>query len=80
MEPQVTICCKKNKTNNCCAYIVLGLLFSLFLATLGLILGAVFAETLLAAIAALIVLAVVLLILVLVTIIKMICCKEKKNC
>ncbi len=80
MEPQVTICCKKNKTNNCCAYIILGLLFSLFLATLGLILGAVFAETLLTALAALIVLAVILFILVIIAIIKMICCKEKKCC
>lgn len=80
MEPQVTICCKKNKNNSCCIWIILGLLFSLFLATLGLILGAVFSATLLTALAALIVLAVVLLILVIVTLIKILCCKERKNC
>ena len=87
MEPQETIyCCVNNhkdgKGRNCkCISLIIFILIALFLATLGLILGAVFATTLLANIAVLILAAVLLGVAIILGIIYIICiCFRKKGC
>ena len=82
MEPQEKIyCCINNKEGkNCrCIGLIIAILVGLFLATLGLILGAVFATTLLANIAVLILAAVLLALAIILLIIFKICiCKRRR--
>ena len=86
MEPQeMDYCCcyekkEKDGKRNCgCLAIIIGILFSLLLATIGLILGAVFATTLVANLAVLIASAAILALLFILTIIYKICvCR--RNC
>lgn len=78
MEPQINITCHRPKDECCnrgrfCKILVLAILITLFAFTLGLILGAIFAETIFAALAAIIVLAIILLILILIKIIMLLC-------
>lgn len=87
MEPQDTIYCCVNDQKECnngnckCIRIVIFVLVALFLATLGLILGAVFATTLLENLAVLILAAVLLALLAILTIIFKICiCRKRKKC
>lgn len=86
MEPQDTIYCCVNNQKECnknykCIGIIIFILVALFLATLGLILGAVFATTLLANIAVLILAAVLLVLLAILAIIFKICvCRKRKKC
>lgn len=87
MEPQETIYCCVNNQKECkdkkcrCLGIIIFILVALFLATLGLILGAVFTTTLLENLAVLI-LATVLLALgtILIIIFKICACKKRKDC
>lgn len=73
---------EQKNTFCCCSTAVLGFLSVLLAATLGLILGASFAATILTALAALIILAVVLAILIIALLIirHCLCCKRKKCC
>ena len=86
MEPEeMKYCCINNrdcKNKNCkCLAIIIFILVALFLATLGLILGAVFATTLLANLAVLILAEVLLGISVILTIIYKVCvCGKRKKC
>ena len=84
MEPQeVKYCCidnHKQKKDCKCLGLIIGILVALFLATLGLILGAVFVETLIANIAVLILGAVLLGIGIILTIIFKECVCSKKKC
>ena len=85
LEPQETnYCCyeKKDNKRNCnCIGIILGLLFALLIGGIGLILGAVFAATLVANIAVLIASTVIVaLIFILVLIYKMCVCKKDCYC
>ena len=73
--------CKENKRSCRCFSIIIAILTALFLATLGLILGAVFSATLLANIGVLILGAVLLALAIILGIIYKICiCSRKKNC
>ena len=87
MEPQETIyCCVNNhkdgRGRKCkCISLIIGILIALFLATLGLILGAVFATTLLANIAVLILAAVLLGLAIILGFVYKICiCFRRKGC
>ena len=81
MEPQINITCENSRENKCrcrgcrasCGFMVLALLITLFAVTLGLIIGAALADTILGALAALIVLSIVLFILIIIKIIMCIC-------
>lgn len=75
MEP---MCCEERRPRKklCCGDIVLGVLFVLLAATIGIIVGALAAATILGALAAVIVLAVVLAILIVIRIILNICNKK----
>ncbi|MDD6478470.1 MAG: hypothetical protein PUF48_01475 [Oscillospiraceae bacterium] len=70
-----TSCCSC-RTSRCLLF-VFAIIGALFLATLGLILGAVFAESILAALAAFIVLAIVLLIIALISVFVAICRRSR---
>ena len=84
MEPQEpNYCCINNKKENrtCkCISLNLIILIALFIGAIGLILGAVFAETLIANIAVLILGAVIVGILTILTIIFKVCTCFKKRC
>lgn len=84
MEPEETkyCCIHANKTNkNCnCMGIIMCILTGLFLATIGLILGAVFATTLMANLAVLILGAVILGLLTILALIYKLCICAKKKC
>ncbi len=85
MEPQdINYCCINNngkKNNNCkCINIIFFILLALFLASLGLILGAVFATTLIANIAVLILGTVIVGLLAILTLIYKLCVCAKKKC
>ncbi len=84
MEPQETnYCCINNnkERKNCkCFDLIIAILVALFLATLGLILGAVFATTLIANIAVLILGAVLLGVGIILAIIFKECVCSKKKC
>ena len=57
----------------CCLWLIAAILGALLLATVGIILGAVFAEAIIGALSAIIVLAVVLLVMLVLTIIYALC-------
>ncbi len=84
MEPQdINYCCVNNKKEGktCkCFDIIIAILAALFLATLGLILGAVFTTALLANLGVLILAAVLLLLGIILIIIYKICICSKKKC
>lgn len=86
MEPQDSYCCVNNQKDRgnrkCkCLSIIIFILVALFLAALGLILGAVFATTLLANLAVLILGAVLVGLAAILTIIYQICvCGRRKYC
>ena len=87
MEPQeINYCCinnqKEPKDKKCkCLGLIIAILAALFLATLGLILGAIFATTLLANIAVLILAAVLLILgIILIIIYKLCACNKVKKC
>ena len=84
MEPNdIKCCCVMEKKDKKCACldIILCILLTLFVGTIGLILGAAFATTLLANIAVLILGTVLLGLLLILTLIYKICaCKKNKCC
>ena len=86
MEPQeMDYCCvdncRENRKNNRCFGLITAILVALFLATIGLILGATFSEALLANIGVLILGAVLLALAIILTIIYRMCiCSRKKKC
>ncbi len=67
------ICCMKPRKKHCCGEYILGILLVAFAVVLGLILGANFAATILAALSSLIILLVVLALLVIIRIISFFC-------
>ena len=82
MEPNSETGCKCKKSNKGCTILIIGILIALFAFSLGLIIGAVISATVLANLATFIILAVLLFILLVLQIIRVICCKDKreKNC
>ena len=78
MEPQVTICCKKDNSKCVCKWTILVILIALFMTTIGIIIGAALSETFLGALAAIIVLAIILFILVVIQIIMLVCCSRRR--
>lgn len=67
------MCCMRPRKKRCCGEYMLGILFVALAATLGLILGAVYSTTILAALSALIVFIVMLVLLIIIKIISYFC-------
>ena len=67
------MCCMRPRKKSCCGEYILGILFVVLAAVVGLLVGAIFSTAILAALSALIVLIVMLVLLIVIRIISFFC-------